>query len=179
LIEQQPGVTRVASDEALAVYRLPARHGAALPRPAGQKLQPRGLRSECSSQLLSKAIDTDETSLWQCDLWDERQALTIDLGDVRNVGSVVNDLGAFSSLFPSALAVETSEDGVRWNPAWSGAVFDRTIRAAMADPKRLRIVVDFSPRSARYIRVRAASGMTEAPWTIAELEVWSASAETR
>jgi F5/8 type C domain len=178
LIEQQPGVTRVASDDALVVYRLPARRGAALPRPAGQKLPPRELRSTCSSQLLSKAIDNDETSLWQCDLWDERQPLTIDLGEVRTVGSVVNDLGSFSWLFPAALAVETSEDGVLWNPAWSGAVFDRTIRAAMADPKRLRIVVDFLPRPARYIRMRAASGGNEAPWTIAELEVWSASASS-
>ena len=58
---------------------------------------------QCSSELLSKAIDRDETSLWQCALWDERQALTIDLGDVRTVGSVVNNLGSFSWLFPAAL----------------------------------------------------------------------------
>jgi hypothetical protein len=91
------------------------------------------------------------------------------------VGAVVNDLGSFSWLFPAALAVETSEDGTLWNPAWSGAVFERTILAAMADPRRLRIVVAFPPRPARYIRMRAASGGNDAPWTIAELEVWSAS----
>jgi hypothetical protein len=176
LIEQQPGVTRVADNNAVTVYRLPARHGDAMRRPAGQKLQPRELRSQCSSELLPKVIDTDVTSIWQCALWDERQALTIDLGDVQTVGSVVNDLGAFSYLFPAALAVETSEDGVMWNPAWSGTVLERTILAAMADPKRLRIVVDFAPRQARYIRMRAASGDGDAPWTIAELEVWSASA---
>ena len=37
--------------------------------------------------------------------------LTADLGDVRTVGSVVNNLGSFSWLFPGALVVETSEDG--------------------------------------------------------------------
>jgi hypothetical protein len=179
LLEQQPGVTRVASDHSLILYRLPARQGAGIPRPAGQQLQPRELRSECSSELLGKALDRDDTSLWQCALWDDRQALTIDLGDVRTVGSVVNDLGSFSWLFPAALAVETSEDGALWNLAWSGAVLERTILAAMADPKRLRIVVDFPPRQARYIRMRAASGGNDAPWTIAELEVWSASAESR
>ena len=52
-----------------------------------------------------------------------------------------------------------------------------TILAAIADPKRLRIVVDFPPRPARFIRLRAASGVDDAPWTIAELEVWSSSAE--
>jgi len=175
MIEEQPGVTRVAGDNALIVYRLPAHHGGGLPRPAGQQLQPRELRSPCSSEQLSKAMDRDETSIWQCALWDERQALTIDLGEVRTVGSVVNDLGAFSWLFPAALAVETSEDGTLWNPGWSGAVLERTILAAMDDPKRLRIVVDFPPRQARYIRMRAASGGNDAPWTIAELEVWSAS----
>jgi hypothetical protein len=178
LVEQQPGATRVAGDNALIVYRLPARHGGGLSRPAGQQLQLRELRSACASELLSKAMDRDETSTWQCALWDDRQALTIDLGEVRTVGSVVNDLGAFSWLFPAALAVETSEDGTLWSPAWSGTVLERTILAAMDDPKHLRIVVGFPPRQARYVRMRAASGGNDAPWTIAELEVWS-SAETR
>jgi hypothetical protein len=179
MIEQQPGVTRVASDDALILYRLPARPGAGIPRPAGERLRPRGLQSRCSSELLSKAIDNDETSLWQCALWDERQLLTIDLGDVRTVGAVVNDLGAFSWLYPAALAVETSEDGRLWNPAWSGIVLERTILAAMADPRRLRIVVDFPPRHARFVRMRGGSAGNEAPWTIAELEVWTSSVETR
>ena len=177
LVEQQPGVTRVASDKALILYRLPARQGGALSRPAGQQLPLRELRSQCASELLAKAIDKDETSMWQCAVWDERQALTADLGDVRTVGSVVNDLGSYSWLFPAALAIETSEDGASWTPAWSGAVLERTILAAMNDPKRLRIVVGFPPRQARYVRMRAASGGNDAPWSIAELEVWSASAE--
>jgi hypothetical protein len=179
IIEQQPGVARVASNDSFTLYRLPARHGAGMPRPAGQQLQPRELRSQCSSELLRNALDRDDMSLWQCALWDDRQALTIDLGEVRAVGSVVNDLGSFSWLFPAALAVETSEDGATWSPAWSGAVLERAILAAMADPKRLRIVVDFPPRQARYIRMRAASSGNDTPWTIAELEVWSASTETR
>jgi hypothetical protein len=49
----------------------------------------------------------------------------------------------------------------------------------MEDPKRMRIVVDFPPRPARFVRMRAASGGNDAPWTIAELEVWTSSAEAR
>ena len=177
LVEQQPGVMRVASDSSFILYRLPERHTAGLPRPDGEKLRPRKLQSECSSALLSRAIDEDLTSLWQCELWDERQALTVDLGDVRTVGSVVNDVGSFAWLFPGALAVETSEDGARWSPAWSGAVYDRAVYAGMADPRRMRVVVAFPPRPARYIRMRAASGWNDAAWTIAELEVWSGSSE--
>ena len=96
--------------------------------------------------------------MWQCPLWDERQALTVDLGEVRTVGAVVQNLGSYSWLFPSALAVATSEDGASWHEAWSGTVLDRTILAAMADPKRLRIVVAFPPRPARFVLLRAASG---------------------
>jgi hypothetical protein len=165
----------VASNDSQIVYRLPARHGGGISAPAGQQLRPLGLRSQCSSELLPMAIDGDDSSLWQCSLWDERQALTIDLGQVQTVGSVVNDLGAYAWLFPGALTVETSIDAGMWTPAWSGSVLERTILAAMADPLRLRIVVDFAPRQARYIRVRAASSGSDAPWSIAELEVWSSS----
>jgi hypothetical protein len=183
LLERQPGVTRVASNSSQILYRLPSRHLPPLARPAGEKLRPRELQSQCSSGLLSKALDEDETSMWQCAVWDERQALTIDLGEVKTVGSVVNDIGWYSWLYPSALAVETSEDGRLWNQAWSGVVLERTIRAAMAEPKRLRIVVAFPARQARFIRMRAAPGGSDFPWSIAELEVWSAStlgdAETR
>jgi hypothetical protein len=124
-------------------------------------------------------MDEDERSTWQCKLWDERQALTADLGEVRTVGSVVNNLGPSPWLYPGALAVATSEDGESWNVAWTGTVLDRTILAAMEDPKRLRIVLAFPPRQARFIRMRAASGGSDAPWTISELEVWSSSSESR
>jgi hypothetical protein len=178
LIEQQPGAARVASDDALVVYRLPARPAAALSRPAGQRLRPSALRSECASELVSRAVDDDETSLWQCSIRDERQTLTIDLGDVRTVGSIVHNLGPYTSLFPSWLIVETSLDGTSWTAAWVGPAFEQAILAAMADPERLGIVAAFPPRSVRFIRMRAAT-FDDVPWSIAELEVWSSSIESR
>jgi hypothetical protein len=178
LIEQQPGAARVASDDALVVYRLPARRALALSRPAGQRLQPSALRSECASELVSKAVDDDETSLWQCSIRDERQTLTVDLGEVRTVGSIVHNVGPYMSRFPSSLVVETSHDGSSWAAAWVGPVFEQAIVAAMADPKRLEIVAAFPPRSVRFIRMRAAT-FDDVPWSIAEIEVWSSSAESR
>ena len=174
LVEQQPGLMRIASDGPLTLYRLPRRQSA-LARTAGQRLQPRELRSACSSALLSNATDGDETSFWQCTLWDERQPLTADLGEVRTVGSVVNNLGSFWWLYPTALVVETSEDGAEWSTAWSGTVLEQAILAGIAEPSRLRIVIAFPPRPARFIRLRSASGGNDVPWTIAELEVWSSS----
>jgi len=57
---------------------------------------------------------------------------------------------------------------------WTAGAF------AQAFPARpLRIVVAFPPRPARFVRLRAASGGNDAPWVIAELEVWSSSTESR
>jgi hypothetical protein len=179
VVERQPGAIQIAGDTSLLVYRLPRREAPPLPRPAGERLTPRRLRSECATQLLSQAIDGDESSLWQCALWDERGWLLIDLGEVRTVGSVVNNLGYLSWVYPGALHVETSADGATWSPAWGGSVRERSIRAGMADPKHLRIVVAFPGRQARFIRMRAEQGAPEVPWAIAELEVWSSSAESR
>jgi hypothetical protein len=180
VIERQPGVTQVASDGSTVLYRLPKREASVLPRPTGKRLQPRVLRSECSSELLSQALDNDESTIWQCALWDDpRGFLTIDLGDVQTVGSVVNNLGYYSWVYPGALHAETSTDGVMWSQAWSGTVREESIRAAMADPRHVRIVLAFPPRPTRFIRLRADQGAPEVPWAIAELEVWSSSTETR
>jgi hypothetical protein len=179
LVEKQPGVTRVTESDALTLYRLPKRETALLTLPDGQRWRPRELRSQCASTALAKAADGDETSLWECELWDERQALTIDLGEVRAVGAVVTSLGAYSWLYPGQMQVATSEEGRAWNVAWSGDVLAHAILGAMTDPKRLRIVLSFPSRPARYIVLRASPAGNDVPWTIAELEVWSASAEVR
>jgi hypothetical protein len=77
------------------------------------------------------------------------------------------------------MQVATSEEGRAWNVAWSGDVLAHAILGAMTDPKRLRIVLSFPSRPARYIVLRASPAGNDVPWTIAELEVWSASAEVR
>jgi hypothetical protein len=179
VVERQPGAAPIASDASMALYRLPKREPINVPRPDGHRLQPRELRSECATTLLSEALDNDETTFWQCALWDERGWLIVDLGDERTVGSVVNNLGYLSWVYPGALHAETSTDGMTWSPAWSGSVRERSILAAMDDPRHLRIVLAFPPRPARFIRIRAEQGAPEVPWAIAELEVWSSSKETR
>ena len=69
---------------------------------------------QCSSELLSKAMDRDETSTLAVRALG-RASGTHDRSRRRahRWDRVVNDLGSFSWLFPAALAVETSEDGRR------------------------------------------------------------------
>lgn len=179
LLERQPGVVQMAENDAYHLYRLPQRPLPPRAVPQGERLRPRVLRSECSPSLLPLALDGNESTLWQCGVSDERMALVVDLGDLKEVGAVVQNAGNVSAFHSGGLRVETSEDGSTWTEGWSGDVFERSIAAAMADPKRLRIVIAFSPRRARFLRLHPEAGDPEMPWTIAELEVWSASAETR
>jgi hypothetical protein len=171
LVESQPGVKLVAQNTALVQYRLPALELTAT-GVAGQRIPIRQLRSECSTMYLGAINDRDEDTLWQCALTDERQPLIADLGTSATVGAVVTSIGTQFWLYPREVTIETSEDGQTWLPARSGSVRHDVIVAGLRDPGVLRIVLGFSPRQARYLRLRGTAGEPQFPWTIAELEVW-------
>jgi hypothetical protein len=69
--------------------------------------------------------------------------------------------------------VDTSEDGIDWATGRSGSARHDVIVAGLRESGRLRVVFAFSPRRARYVRLRGTPGDSQFPWTIAELEVWS------
>jgi hypothetical protein len=172
LVQRHPGVVLVAQNAALTHYRLPARKVDDA-QVAGRRLEIRDVRSECSSAYARVVNDGNEQTLWQCSLTDERQPLLVDLGQVTRVGAIVHSLGTQFWLYPSSVTVDTSEDGIEWTTARSGSVLHEVIVAAIREPGRLRVALPFSPRNARYLRLRATPGDSQFPWTIAELEVWS------
>jgi hypothetical protein len=172
LVQQQPGATLVAQNGTLTQYRLPARklEDAEV---AGSRLEIRDLRSECQSPYVHVVNDRNEQTAWRCEFTDERQTLVVDLGRVTTVGAIVHSVGAEFWLHPGSETVETSEDGTAWMPARSGSVLYDVIASGLRRPSPLHIVLGFSPRSARYLRLRGSPGQPQFPWTIAELEVWS------
>ena len=172
LMQEQPGATLIAQNASLIQYLLPARKGDE-PQVAGRRVEIREVRSECSSTYVHVVNDGDEQSLWLCSLTDDRQPLIADLGGVTMVGSVVYSVGTQFWLYPGTVDVETSEDGRVWAPARSGSVLHDAIVAGLREPGRLRMVLAFPPRPARYVRLRATAGEPQFPWTIAELEIWS------
>jgi len=172
LVQRQPGAMLVAQNAALTHYRLPARM-VEKPQVAGRRLQIRDVRSECSTIYVRVVNDGRDDTLWQCSLTDERQPLIVDLGQVTPVGAIVHGLGTQFWLYPAAVTIDTSEDGVAWTTARSGSVRHDVIVSAMSDPGRMRVVLAFAPRMARYLRLRGTPGDPQFPWTIAELEVWS------
>jgi hypothetical protein len=172
LVERHPGAVLVGQNGALTHYRLPARMVEDT-QIAGRRLEIRDVRSECSSIYAHVVNDRNEETLWQCSLTDERQSLILDLGQVTPVGAIVYSLGNQFWLYPATVTVDTSEDGIEWTTARRGSVLHDVIVAAMREPGRLRVVVAFSPRNARYVRLRGTPGDSQLPWTIAELEMWS------
>ncbi|HKE82147.1 MAG TPA: discoidin domain-containing protein [Vicinamibacterales bacterium] len=172
LLEAQPGATLIAQNGSLIQYRLPARKGEDA-QVAGRRVEIREVRSECSSTYVHVVKDGDEQSLWLCSLTDDRQPLIADLGGVTMVGSIVYSVGTQFWLYPRTVDVETSEDGQVWAPARTGSVLHDAIVAGLREPGRLRMVLAFSARPARYVRLRGTAGESQFPWTIAELEIWS------
>ncbi|HEY1305372.1 MAG TPA: discoidin domain-containing protein [Vicinamibacterales bacterium] len=172
LIQAQPGVTLIAQNGSLIQYRLPARKGDDA-QVAGKRVEIREVRSECSSTYVHVVNDGDEQSLWLCSLTDDRQPLIADLGGVTMVGSIVYSVGTQFWLYPRTVDIETSEDGQAWAPARTGSVLHDAVVGGLREPGRLRMVLAFSPRPARYVRLRGTAGESQFPWTIAELEIWS------
>ena len=172
LVQRQPGAVLVAQNAALTHYRLPARKMEE-PQLAGNRLQIRGVRSECSAIYVRAVNDGNDDTLWLCSLTDERQPLIIDLGQVMPVGAIVHSLGTQFWLYPGTETIDTSEDGVAWTTARSGSARRDAIVSGMREQGRLRVVLAFTQRNARYIRLRGTPGDPVFPWTIAELEVWS------
>jgi hypothetical protein len=72
--------------------------------------------------------------------------------------------------FPRALLVEVSLDGLQWDETWRGEAATLALRAAMARPTDLSMVIPFSARTGRYVRVTQ-TGVADRPWTVAEFRV--------
>jgi len=172
LIQRQPGATLVAQNGTLTQYRLPART-VEDPQVDGNRLEIRDVRSECASDDVHLVDDRNEKTLWQCGFTDERRMLLVDLGRVTMVGAIVHSVGIQFWVYPGSVTIETSEDGTSWTPARSGNVMHDVIVAGLRATGPLRVVLPFSPRRARFLRLRGAAGEPQFPWSIAELEVWS------
>jgi hypothetical protein len=129
--------------------------------------------SDCDASALGHALDRDASTHWVCGPTDREQSIVADLGSVRPTGAIVHASLAGVADYPHALRVDTSTDGVSWTPAWAGTTWGAAFDAAIADPQRLRLLLTFEPRQARYVRVTHPGQSGDYTWSLAELEVWS------
>jgi hypothetical protein len=157
-----PGFTR---------YYLP--RSAAPKHALSQRLGAASISVSCSSDLVPAMLDGDRRTHWQCGPQTADQSVTADVGRVVSIGAVVPALGAYPTNAPRELIVELSADASAWEQVWRGAVTAQVIAAGLVDPTRLPLRVTFTPRRARYVRLRQVGRDSTWYWSIAELEVWS------
>jgi hypothetical protein len=175
-VERQPGAIVTATGPTATQYRLPRRSEAAAlsvqSESRGARVPIASVESPCMPGELSLLEDGDEASRWACPSRTHQQ-VTIDTGQVQQVGAVLYGLGPYHWEYATQLSIETSVDGETWIPARSGSVLGDVIRAGLLRPQSIRAMVPFAPRPARFLRVRPVNQKEEFTWTIAELEVWS------
>ena len=173
VVAGQPGAVMTARGQGSTQYRLPRRTEGLPPR-VGTALPVVASRSDCASETVRLAFDDDETSKWDCLKAPESHWLTVDVGRSLPVAAVAYSVGSYGWNVPGALAIETSVDGTVWEMARQGSILAELIDGGLADPARLRAVLPFTPREARYVRVRPVGQQPDFGWFVAELDVLSA-----
>ncbi len=173
LVERQPGVVRGASSASETQYRLPKLVGTP-PRTAFGRAHPiRRLDASCAPEGVARATDGDPRTRWFCGAQLGDEVLTADVGIATTIGAIRYAPGAVLGGFPRQLVIETSRDGLAWEPAWEGSLVDALIEAGLETPRDADVVVGFAPRSGRFVRLRQTGTSSDFVWSVAELQVGS------
>lgn len=160
------GVVLLARDVNGAAYRVPA-----APNPdveLGERLpitSARAYRHEPGNM-----IDGRLETAWWDDPQHPDQWVAVDLGTIRDVGGVTEALADHSWDFPRRLAIDLSTDGVTWTEVWEGRTVAQAFRASALQPANAELRFAFSPRPARFVRLRQLAEHRTF-WWIAELRV--------
>jgi hypothetical protein len=169
MVERQPGAVCIADRQGTREYRLPRRTARAMDSAIAATR--RIVAADASCPLAGAAIDGNPATTWVCGPQRGREWFVADLGEVVDrVSAIRYTMGESYRGFPRILAVETSIDGGRWEPAWDGDVIAPTIEGSLLDPLMAPVTVPFAPRRARYVRLRQ-TGKDEVNWVLPELAV--------
>jgi hypothetical protein len=97
--------------------------------------------------------------------------LVLDLGEETRPCAVILSVGRAVELYPRALTVSTSLDGTGWTTSFSGKAGGLAVRAALEQPKNVRIPFALPGRPARYIRLQLDESDPMYPWLVTDVVV--------
>jgi hypothetical protein len=165
-----PGATPYSDDAQWVAFTL-------APRPQhepviGPALPLGPIRANRHAEDVARLSDGDLWSAWSTgnnQIGDEE--IVVDLQQPQALGAVVLAMSSFAFGFPRELAIDLSTDGTAWTTVWRGEPVVLTVRAAVSDPARVPLTLEFPPAEGRYVRVRQLGSEPGAPWWIAELSV--------
>lgn len=160
-----PGAARVSGDGVHTLYRVPA----GSPEPSvGPSLPVRHAHASAGDAM--PVADGRRETAWVDAPQRPGQWVAVDLGGVREIGGVTHVLGEHAQEFPRHLAIDLSVDGVNWEQVWHVRAVGHAFRAAVVAPRDAVMRFTFSPRAARYVRLRQ---MARHPytWRVTEIEI--------
>jgi hypothetical protein len=156
-----------ATSRQYRLTRRPDRNAVPAPGPA---LDVDYISATCQQSLVWAMLDRNRTTRWECGPQVEDQSFTVHLTQPATVGSVVHALGPYPSDFPRHLVMDTSPDGQSWEPAWNGDVLREVEGTGRLDPREMRVMLAFTPRVARQLRLRQI-GRAKEYWSVTRIEV--------
>lgn len=163
-----PGAREVLTDGTRTVFRLPAQ---AAPPPLGPALRLSSVRAVHSQTDWRHMHDEDDDTSWidypqKGDAW-----VLADLGDVRTIAGVANNIANFPLDYPHRLAVDVSIDQETWETVFEGPTYAQTFLAFVRNPRRAALEFGFAPRQARFVRLRQLDASATTEWRVAEVTV--------
>jgi hypothetical protein len=117
-------------------------------------------------------IDGKVSTFWES-LTRQRggETMTLALREPTLVAGLALSLGLRIGGYPRRLVVETSMDAQSWTFAWEGPTAGLAFVGAVRDFDRTRFAVPFTPRQARFVRLRQTGVSKDEYWSIAEVEL--------
>ncbi|HZI80385.1 MAG TPA: discoidin domain-containing protein [Vicinamibacterales bacterium] len=169
LVERQAGAVLTAEWQGIRQYHLPRQSKEAPPHSNAAAVHIANASASCPSA--AAAVDGDPATRWACGEQRGIEWFLADLGaPVTGVSAVRYVMGESYREFPRRLVVETSIDAVTWDPAWDGDVIGPTIEGSLQNPLTAPATLPFTPRRARYVRLRQ-TGKDTVGWALPELSI--------
>jgi hypothetical protein len=171
LVVGRRGIARVREDARWALFRLPKRDPPS-PIVAGGRIPIVAVQDDRGAVDTRPLVDDDPATGWfRTNAQFPGEALRVDIGRTARLGSVEMSLGRNGQSYPRMLSVATSTDGERWTPAYSGRTGALAYRAALANPRDVRLIFPLEGIEARFIRLRLESAYRKLPWFVADVIV--------
>jgi len=166
-VGQFPGAVRIGGDGVRAAFGLPKAPPPAVLGSSWPIVAIDAVREAGDARLMH---DGDAATGWTDVPPLPGSWVTVDLGDVREVGGITIAMGRAFFDFPRRLAIDVSSDGASWTPAWEGPAFAQTFLGFVRAPANGTLRFTVAPVRARHVRLRRLDVASPA-WHIAELAV--------
>ena len=121
-----------------------------------------------------RPLDDDDpaTGWFRTDVQFPGEMLRVDIGRAERLGSIEMSLGTNGETYPRLLSIATSIDGEQWTPVYAGRTGSQAYRAALANPRDVRLTFALGAIEGRFIRLRLEQApLMSMPWFVTELAV--------